>query len=348
MPHTSSFITVSILPEEADRRLDAVLGRLLPGWGLRARRRACREGLVLLNGRPVNPALKVRPGQELRLDAALLNAPEPPSSMVDTEPTIVHRSDDLMLLAKPSCLHTAALAGSTAPSLEHWIATHRHLTGDSVPRLLNRLDYGTSGLVAAALSAAGQGLWKMAEDARHVDKRYLALVEGVVDEPRCIRYELDTADRRLTRCLDVESADALRHTLMAPLGRVTLQEAKRLLESVQTPLGRDPQIRGPQVEACTLVGCRIRKGARHQIRVHLASAGFPLCGDPLYGPCPESGPDHGGFVLHHGALTLSDLPVEGLRGVLEPGWLPLLPEALQNAARHWLFEADADAITALA
>ena len=94
------------------------------------------------------------------------------------------------------------------------------------------------------------------EDAGAVEKTYLAVVHGRLDGVLSLGRELDVADRAVTRVLDRDTADPLRRTQVTPV-----REAGGL----------------------TLVRCRIAKGARHQIRAHLAAAGHPLVGDPVYG-----------------------------------------------------------------
>ena len=71
---------LTVLPEENDVRLDRVLERLLPGMGLRGRRRLCELGLVEVNGRPAPPSRKMRPGDvaEVR-EAAPADASTPPA-----------------------------------------------------------------------------------------------------------------------------------------------------------------------------------------------------------------------------------------------------------------------------
>ena len=350
-----------VLPEEAEHRIDMVLARVLPGWGLRARRRACREGLVHLDGRQVNPACKVRAGQEVRLESRLLAGAQPLAAMPGSDPWVVSQTPDLLLLAKPACLHSVSLSGSPTASLEHWLTSQYALSVP--PRLLNRLDYGTSGLVAAALTPCGAQLWAEAEDSRLLDKRYLALVHGCPAGPIRIRCALDTAERRLTRCLPTDTPDPLRHTWLSPLGLVDAATAQALLRAVRPsgsssspvlPLSTlsslsslsplSPGVPEPCSGRFSLVGCRIRKGARHQIRAHLAAVGLPLCGDPLYGPDAETGPlaERGGFVLHHGALHLREPRPAGVGGVLDPVWLSLLPDALAESARSWLREPQPD------
>ena len=99
---------------------------------------------------------------------------------------------------------------------------------------------------------------------------------------------------------------------------------------------------------CTLVRCVIRKGARHQIRAHLAALGHPIVGDARYGgtgdagpqspaagqPAPHPGPQpeqHAAaptLFLHHARIVLPGLAV-----ACPPPWLHLLPPELQEAAR---------------
>ena len=81
-----------------------------------------------------------------------------------------------------------------------------------------------------------------------------------------------------------------------------------------------------------LVGCRIRKGARHQIRAHLAAAGHPLLGDEPYGA--EHSCANGAFLLHHGRVSLPDFAASRL-----PAWLPLLPQAARERILEFFGEA---------
>jgi hypothetical protein len=94
--------------------------------------------------------------------------------------------------------------------------------------------------------------------------------------------------------------------LIVPLGVVEPEQAAKLFPGV------------PDVPRLSLVLCRIRLGARHQIRAHLAAAGHPLFGDGLYGdraaPCP---------LLHHIRLDMPDFSAS-----CPPPWIARLPEAL--------------------
>jgi len=110
--------------------------------------------------------------------------------------------------------------------------------------------------VPVAFSPSAGAEYRRLEDAGLVAKTYLAVVHGVIAEPFAVDLRLDVADRAKTRVRFKAEPDPLRHTHVEPLER----------------LG-----------GLTLVRCRIAKGARHQIRAHLAGAGHPLVGDPVYG-----------------------------------------------------------------
>ena len=266
------------VPEEAQGwRLDKALGLLLaspspeqeaarPGLfaladlGLRARRRLCDRSLVLVNGKPGIPGLKLRAGQEI----IILPDPEG-AALPEDAPSLIYKDGGIAALYKPAGMHTAALAGSLSPSLET-------LLGDLLPseeegyasRLLNRLDAPTSGLVLASCTDDGERRWYRAERIGNTDKLYLALIEGQPLYDFTVARRLDTDTRNKTRVRHTDDPDPVRHTDVTLLAPLTAGDVPGLVES------DDPD--APLI----LVGCRIRKGARHQIRGAPAGRRFPL------------------------------------------------------------------------
>ncbi len=314
-----------------DRALAVVFADLADA-GLRARRRLCERGAVRVNDRAAGAADRVRAGDVLSLAAF----PAPGGVFCNTlpaaeRPVLVCRTAHLAALYKPAGLHSAVVAGSPEPALEHLLP---HLldtaarTGrpdiaptPEVPRLLNRLDRATSGLVLAACSATGRRLWENAENSGRIDKWYLAVLEGELRRPLRIRAALDTADRRKTRILSRDGADPLRRTEVAPLAAFA---AATLFPGAHGNV--------------TLAVCRIRKGARHQIRAHLASTGHPLAGDALYGSRLAPRSPAAPFLLHHACLHLPGFLAEHL-----PVWRALLPDAAEQAMRKAIGKHAADA-----
>lgn len=276
------------------QRLDRALEPLLPGSGLRLRRRLIEAGRVLVEGRPAPAGLKLRSGQRITL---LPDAPEQAEpgegagAFVARDVAIVERTQDYAALDKPAGLHSAALAGGGGHSLE---ALLPELFPGLTPRLLNRLDFLTSGIVLVSLNARAAKVFAALKP-KDVVKEYLAVVEGVLDEPLQLKRKLDTDDRRRTRVLGKMENEARGWTLVWP----------------------EAHLAGGR----TLLRVRIQAGARHQIRAHLAAANLPIVGDPLYGELAEGGQGAGEeasarLYLHHRKLEFP-----GFRAFCQPPWL---------------------------
>ena len=173
---------------------------------------------------------------------------------------------------KPSGVHSAAIAGKDTSSVE---AALPELFPNESPVLLNRLDHATSGLLLVAMTPDGEKTYHEQEDAGHIKKFYFATVKGRLDGVVTIKSRLDTDDRKKTRVLDEADSDARRWTDVETLAHDHDQDT-------------------------STVRCLIMKGARHQIRAHLASIGHPIVGDPLYG----DGAEGDVLCLHHERVEL--------------------------------------------
>lgn len=327
-----------VTADSAGQRLDAALATFLPGLGLRARRRLWDTHTVLVNDKPRPTGWMLREHDSICLhpkneDPAPATAehkdmPSAPPVVYQQEaaPHVIAQHGNLIFLYKPAGLHTSSLEGRGGPSLE---ALLPELCAEHAPlHLVNRLDCGTSGIVAAALSEHDARQWRRMEDAGLCKKRYYALLCGHLPSPLTIRNRLDTAKRRVSKVLPVETHDTLRHTRFTPLSHMPPDELHKLTAALfEAGLKLTPAAE----QDCTLALCSIAKGARHQIRAHALCAGFPLWGDSLYAcslhSLPPVATGHN-FLLHHGALVMPGLHVQ-----CPPLWLPLLPEPAQQALR---------------
>ncbi|MBG3878099.1 RNA pseudouridine synthase, partial [Desulfovibrio oxamicus] len=293
-------------------------------------------------------------------------------------PRVLTEADGLVALYKPGGLHSAAIAGSAAPCVEALLPALLGQSGQpcrtdmaalagqaasvppeasrplpvandttGFPRLLNRLDGPTSGILLAARTPQAADRFHTAENSGQATKTYLALVHGVLARPVSMRRGLDTANRATTRVLPQDTPDPLRHTMVTPLGVMHVED-----NAQGTPDADGLALHGSALPAappppCTLVRCVIRKGARHQIRAHLAALGHPIVGDTRYGTpddtsatahmpphmppdAPHSAPPlaPATLFLHHARIELPDF-----RAACAPPWLHLLPPELQEAAR---------------
>jgi 23S rRNA pseudouridine1911/1915/1917 synthase len=261
---------------QAGERLDRFLSRVA-GIGLRAARRMAEGGLAQVDGSACPPGYKLRDGQVVTLEGR-----DGSQEMVGA-PRLLLADERYVAFFKPSGLNTVSLAGGGGPSLEGALAVLR--PGRQVI-LVNRLDRDTSGVVLGAVDEACARRFRELEDLGQVDKRYLALVLGAFPGPLVLKWALDTADRAKVRVLPTQTPTELRWTRVRPLAYMNA--------------GGDR----------TLVEARIAKGARHQIRAHLARAGFPIAGDALYGEGQGAG-----LKLHHWCVRFP-----GFQAAVAPAW----------------------------
>ena len=212
-----------------------------------------------VNGRSGRASQRVRAG-----DVIEVLVPEAPPSRLEAEDfplAIVHEDDDVLVVDKPAGLVVHPGAGVRTGTLVHALL-HRHpeiagVGGEGRPGIVHRLDRETSGLLVVARTARAYRALIEAMRARRVRRGYRALVWGDVHP-------------------DAGSIEA-------PIGRDP-RNRKRM--AVVRRGGRPARTHWEVRERfgiATHLGLTLDTGRTHQIRVHLANAGHPVIGDPLYG-----------------------------------------------------------------
>jgi 23S rRNA pseudouridine1911/1915/1917 synthase len=207
------------------------------------------------------------------------------------KPTGYFEDASLLILEKPGLLPCHPLSpfetGTLANALIHyWPQTLGLGSQPLEPGLVHRLDTGTSGLLAVALTPDSWTSLRLDLKERSWKKTYLALVEGNLAKPLTLSLPLahDPRDRRKMKVLS--------HPKGSRRGQIYRADTRI------RPLTPYP--------AHTLVEVDLLTGVTHQIRVHLASCGHPVAGDALYGSTagPELGLEEGRFFLHAHKLSL--------------------------------------------
>ena len=250
------------------------------------------SGGLRVNGTPVHANYLLSPGDVVEAVLEDVAAPKPVAPE-DAPVALVYEDDDLMIIDKPAPLACQCSSRQPDHTLENRLAWRYRDEAAFTFRPLNRLDKGTSGLMAAARHAhAAQRLQKQLHSPAFI-REYLAVVEGALTGSGTIDLPIAKADgATIRRCVDFECGKpAVTHYAAVAHGN-----------------GR------------TLVRLRLETGRTHQIRVHLSHLGFPIAGDFLYGTELDALP--GRFALHSARIALNH-PITGERIERES---PLPPE----------------------
>ena len=270
--------------------LHATIARTADGWRLDraladALPHVSRERLktLIAAGHVTNPA-----GETVRDPARKAVAgdiyhlripdPAPAHNRAQAIPLVIAYEDDhLIVVDKPAGLVVHPAAGNPEGTLVNALLHHcagqlSGIGGVARPGIVHRIDKDTSGLIVAAKhDRAHEGLAR--QFARHtIDRRYHAIVAGV-PMPKS-----GTIDAPLAR-----SPHNRKKIAICAVG-----SGKRAVTHFATRAVLD---------GAALVECRLETGRTHQVRVHMASIGHPLLGDPVYGTTPRQ---HRGLLARLG------------------------------------------------
>lgn len=283
----SQTIDIRLQPAHAGWRLDRALASAVPTLSRERLKTLIRSGAVEVSGRPLrDPAIKVHGEENVRV---AVPEPEPAHNEPQDIPLkIVFEDEHLLIVDKPAGLVVHPAAGNFDGTLVNALLHHcagklSGIGGVARPGIVHRIDKDTSGLlVVAKTDVAHEGLARQFA-AHSIDRRYLAVV---TDVPKASEGKVDAAlARSATNRKKIAIVEGSR-------GKRAVTYWKRL------NVLRD----------AALVECRLETGRTHQVRVHMASIGHPLVGDPVYG---RSGKTHGKLLkelgFHRQALHAAEL-----------------------------------------
>jgi 23S rRNA pseudouridine1911/1915/1917 synthase len=257
-----SILDATIGAEAEGWRLDRALASAIPTLSRERIKALISSGQVRRSdgALPRDPAVKARAGESFAVEV-----PEPRPAHNEAQDlglVVVFEDEHLIVIDKPAGMVVHPAAGNPDGTLVNALLHHcagnlSGIGGVARPGIVHRIDKDTSGLlVAAKTDRAHEGLAKQFA-AHSIDRRYKAIVAGLPKGSGTIEANLARSDANRKKVAIVSENRGKR--------AVTHWRLERAL--------RDS----------ALVECRLETGRTHQVRVHMASIGHPLLGDPVYG-----------------------------------------------------------------
>ncbi len=263
--------------EEAGIRLDRYLTEVLPDYSRSYLQNQIKEGNILVNDRPVKVSYLTRMGDEIRVADIELREPEIVAE--DIPLSVLYEDDDVILVDKPKGMVVHPAPGHMSGTLVNALMYHCRdslsgINGILRPGIVHRIDKDTTGVIIACKNDRAHRIIAEQLKEHSITRKYHAIVwntlaeDGTVDAPIGRNPSKDPAERKKMAIDPVSGRRAVTHY--------------HVLEN----LGGK----------CAYVECQLETGRTHQIRVHMASIGHPLLGDPVYGKRKEY--QQFGQVLH--------------------------------------------------
>ena len=260
-------------PDQDGERLD-VFAAALAGITRSRAGALIRQGSVVVDGAAQAKAgFRLKPGMAVRV--ALPPAAPVALQAEDIALDILYQDDDLAVVFKPSGMVVHPAAGNETGTLVNALLTHLDnlsgIGGEIRPGIVHRIDKDTSGLLLVAKNDFAHVALSGQIKAHTVKRAYRAIVIGGFKEHE--------------------------GTVEGPIGRHPTDRKRMAI----VPGGRDATTHWTALEplrGATLIEARLTTGRTHQIRVHMASIGHPVLGDPVYGPKKSPCPVQGGQLLH--------------------------------------------------
>lgn len=245
--------------ENENGRLDKVVVELLPAFTRSHVQQWIKDGDVTVNSTVAKSNYKVQPG-----DIIDVTEPEliPLNVVAENIPIeIVFEDEDMLVINKPQGMVVHPSAGHQTGTLVNALMYHvkdlSGINGTIRPGIVHRIDKDTSGLLMVAKNdLAHENLAAQLKDHSSL-REYRSLVHGVIPHDK--------------------------GTIDAPVGRSKNDRKKQdIIDDGRSAITHFQVLE--RFKDFTLVSLKLETGRTHQIRVHMKYIGYPLAGDPIYGP----------------------------------------------------------------
>jgi 23S rRNA pseudouridine1911/1915/1917 synthase len=266
-PHKTIHLTPT--PAQQGQRIDRLLAET-DGWISRSRVKTLIEQGALSRSENGATARVTEPAEAARAGATYvltIPRPLPAAPVAQAIPfTILFEDADLIVLDKPAGLVVHPAPGNWDNTLVNALLAHcgpgfTGIGAERRPGIVHRLDKDTSGVMVVAKTQLANDRLTAAFAARDLERTYRALCWGV---PNPVEGEIEGAIGR-------DKQDRKRMAIVSHGGKAALTRYKVIRPYLTAS--------GP---VAALLSCRLATGRTHQIRVHLASRGHPIVGDPVY------------------------------------------------------------------
>ncbi|UQZ92771.1 RluA family pseudouridine synthase [Bacillus safensis] len=269
-------VNIAVSEEQTSERLDKFLSTTEPEWSRTQVQQWVKDGLIEVNGKQVKANYKVQAGDQIKVDI-----PDPEELDVEAEPMdldIYYEDADVLVVNKPRGMVVHPAPGHVSGTLVNGLMAHCNdlsgINGVMRPGIVHRIDKDTSGLLMVAKNDMAHESLVNQLVAKTVTRKYTAVVHGI------IQHDTGTIDAPIGR--DKKDRQSM---------TVTKENAKQAVTHFDVI---------ERFKDFTVVECRLETGRTHQIRVHMKYIGYPLAGDPKYGP--RKTVDFNGQLLHAGVL----------------------------------------------